>query len=227
MGDTKPNYRGHRQRLRQRFLDHGLESFADYEALELLLTLFVPRRDVKPAAKRLAEQFGGIRGTLDASIEELAKVRGLGEVSAAKLKVVQALVVRYLKEKAYSSDPSLSLADLRDYCRASLGSLPVETFRVFYLDSGMRILGEEDLQRGTVNRATVYPRTVIDSAIRHKASNLLLAHNHPNDNPIPSERDKTITEAIELAGMNLDIYVIDHLIVTKDKVLSFRETGLL
>lgn len=227
MDKDEPDYIGHRDRLRERFLRHGLDSFPDYEALELLLTLFIPRRDVKPAAKRLIKEFGDIRGVLDAPAEALTEIPGIGEMSAVKLKILRAFVDRYLQQRAAGLDPSTDMATLVNYCRARMGSSPVETFRVFYFNSGMKLLAEEELERGTIDRGAVYPRQVIDATLRHGASYLILAHNHPSGDPTPTEQDKTLTRAIVLAGTTLDIKVFEHLIVSRDSVFSFRDAGLL
>ena len=223
----KPHYFGHRQRLRERFLKSGLESFPDYEAVELLLTLAIPRRDVKGSAKLLIERFRTLRGVLDAPLEELQKIPGIGEVAPAALRIIREAANRYLQQK---SQDSFSLANqevLFDYCRSALGSLSDEVFKVFYLDSGYRILGDETLEEGTIDRAAVYPRRVMDAALRNRAAALLFAHNHPNGNVKPSEQDKTLTRALVLAAETLQIKVLDHVIVSKDDVFSFRKEGLL
>jgi DNA repair protein RadC len=223
----KPHYHGHRQRLRERFLRSGLESFADYEAVELLLTLAIPRKDVKVPAKAATERFGSLRGVLDAPLEELRKIPGLGEVAPVALRIIREAANRYLQQK---SQQEFSLANqevLFDYCRGVLGALPHEVFKVIYLDSGYHILGDETLEEGTVDRAAVYPRRVIDAAVRNGAAALLFVHNHPNGNVTPSGQDKTLTRALVLAATTLQIKILDHLIVSKDAVFSFRNEGLL
>ena len=223
----KPLYHRHRQRLRARFLKSGLESFPDYEAVELLLTLAIPRKDVKVPAKLAIERFGSLRGVLDAPLEELQKIPGIGEVAPVALRVIRETANRYLQQK---SQETFSLANqevLFDYCRSALGALPHEVFKVIYLDTGYRILGAETLEEGTIDRAAVYPRRVMDAAIRNHAAVLVFTHNHPNGNVAPSEQDKTLTRTLILAAETLQIKVLDHLIVSKDAVFSFRKEGLL
>ena len=223
----KPHYHGHRQRLRERFLSNGLGAFADYEAVELLLTLAIPRRDVKEAAKLAIQRFGSFRGVLDAPIEELREVPGLGDVAATGLKIIREAANRYLREK---SRETFSLADpdvLADYCRSALGPLRHEVFKAIYLDSGYRIITDETLEEGTLDRAAVYPRRVMDAAVRHGAATLVFAHNHPNGVVTPSEHDRTLTRALVLAAETLQIQVLDHLIVSQDAVFSFRQEELL
>lgn len=223
----KPHYHGHRQRLRERFLKGGLNAFADYEALELLLTLAIPRKDVKVPAKLLIERFGSLRGVLDAPLEELRTIPGMGEVAPVALRIIRATADRYLQQKSQESF-SLSNPDvLFAYCRSALGVLQYEAFKVIYLDSGYRVLGDETLEEGTIDRAAVYPRRVMDAALHNHAAALIFVHNHPNGDVTPSEHDKTLTRALVLAAETLQIKVLDHLIVSKDAVFSFRKEGLI
>lgn len=223
----KPHYYGHRQRLRERFLQGGLESFPDYEAVELLLTLAIPYKDVKVPAKQMIERFGSLRGVLDAPLEELRKIPGIGEVAPVALRVIREAANRYLQQKNQDDFSLANQGVLFDYCRSALGALPNEVFKVFYLDSGYRVLGDETLEEGTIDRAAVYPRRVMDAAIRKRAAALLFAHNHPNGNLAPSEQDKILTRALVLAAETLQIKVLDHVIVSRDDVFSFRKEGLL
>jgi DNA repair protein RadC len=231
MGDDmtrqRAHYVGHRERLRRRFLESDLDAIAEYEVVELLLSLVVPRRDVKPLAKRLVTAFGNLRGVLDAELEELRTFEGLGVATAESLHLLRAILARYLKEPATADTNGPGFDHLAEYCRVRLGNERVEVFRVFYLDTRLQFLGEEELERGTIDRAAVYPRQVIEGAMRRRATGLVLAHNHPSGDTSPSELDRALTRAIALAGAALDIRVVDHLVVSRDGVLSFRECGLL
>ena len=224
----RPHYHGHRQRLRDRFLKGGLEGFADYEVVELLLTLAIPRSDVKPSAKALIERFGSLRGVVDAPLSELQSVQGVGEVAAIALKAIRASATRYLQEASEEAevlrDPRLS-----DFWRMEIGALKREVFAVAYLDSAYRLLrnGVETLQEGTIDRASVYPRSIVEAAISRHAAALVLAHNHPNGNVEPSEHDKVLTRAIVLAAETIRLQVVDHVIVSAQEVFSFRKEGLL
>ena len=227
MGASDPHHIGHRERLRQQFLKADIDTFAEYEVVELLLSLVVPRRDIKPQAKRLVARFGNLRGILDARPIEIQEVEGVGPATAANLHLLRQILVRYLQEIAQQGEPLAGIDRLPEYCRVRLGNEEVEVFRVFLLDSKLQVLAEEELERGTIDRAAVYPRTVIEAAMRHKATGIVLAHNHPSGDTTPSELDRTLTKAIVLAGAALDIRVVDHLIVSRDRVVSFRESGLL
>lgn len=223
------HYHGHRQRLRERFLKSGFAGFSEYEVVEILLTLAIPRGDVKPRAKALIAQFKTLRGVLDASFQDLQRVDGIGEVTAASLRVIRETASLYLQQSAESHENLAEPNALASFWRAKIGALPNEVFQVAYLDSGLRLLrdGVETLEEGTIDRAAVYPRRVIEAALRRGAAALVCAHNHPNGNITPSEQDKLLTRALVLAANTVQLKLLDHLIVSPDAVFSFRREGLL
>ena len=230
MGVDRPHYLAHRQRLRERFLRHGLEGFADYEVIELLLTLAIPRADVKPQAKALLARFGNVRGVLDASLEELQAIPGIGAVTATALRIIRGVASLYLQQTAEQYDSLTDPDTLAHFWRTKLGALPNEVFQVGYLDSGYRLLrdGVDTLEEGTIDRAAVYPRRVIEAALRRGAAALVFAHNHPNGDVRPTEQDKVLLRlALVLAATTVHMKVLDHLIVSPDYVFSFRQEGLL
>jgi len=226
---TAPQNLGHRRRLRDRFLRSGLTGFADYEVVELLLTLAIPRSDVKQPAKALIARFGNLRGILDAPFNELRAIPGIGKVTPVALQIIKASATLYLQQSGEGRD---SLADpdrLADFWRMRIGALQNETFEVAYLDSGYRLLrdGVETLEEGTIDRAVVYPRRVIEAALKRGAAAVVLAHNHPNAKLSPSDHDKVLTRAIVLAAETVHLKVVDHLIVSAEDTFSFRKAGLL
>ncbi len=225
----RPHYHGHRKRLRERFLKSGLAGFAEHETVELLLTLAIPRADVKQPAKALLERFGSLRGVMDAPLAELQSVAGVGEAAAVALQVVRALATLYLQEVSEGAEVFRDPERLGDFWRMRIGALRHEVFAVAYLDSGYRLLrnGVETLQEGTIDRAVVYPRRVVEAALKRQAAALVLAHNHPNGSVEPSEHDKVLTRAIVLAAETIGLRVADHLIVSPQETFSFREAGLL
>ena len=229
MAKTEPHYHGHRKRLRQRFLKSGLAGFAEHEVIELLLTLAIPRSDVKQQAKALLERFGSLRGVLDAPLTELRSVKGIGEVAAISLKVIRESATLYLQEASEGAEVLRDPERLSDFWRMQIGNLKHEVFAVAYLDSAHRLLrdGVETLQEGTIDRAVVYPRRVVEAALKHQAAALVLAHNHPNGNVEPSEHDKVVTRAIVLAAETISLRVVDHLIVSPEETFSFSKAGLL
>jgi DNA repair protein RadC len=222
-----PHYHGHRQRLRDRFLANGLESFRDYEILELLLTFAIPFSDVKPLAKRLLADFGSFAAVLDATPEELVKISGMGEYSATLLRLVKGCAEYYLKEQAIKRRSIPSLPVLVDYCRTSMGGLKDEEFRVIFLNSQNEIIAEETIQEGTVDQTVVYPRKVLEGALKYKATGLILVHNHPSGKLAPSTADRELTRAIIQAARPLAIVVHDHLIIAKQGYYSMAEHHLL
>ena len=226
----RPHYHLHRRRLRERFLKSGVAGFAEHEVIELILTLAIPRRDVKEPAKALLARFGNLRGVMDAARSELQAVAGVGEVAATALQVIRAVATLYLQQA--SEDEAEALSDprrLSDFWRMRIGALKHEVFAVAYLDSAGRLLrdGVETLQEGTIDRAAVYPRRVAAAALRREAAAIVLAHNHPNGLLQPSEHDKLITRAIVLAAETVGLRVVDHLIVAAQDTFSFRQAGLL
>ena len=229
MTDDAPHYNGHRQRLRERFLKSGLAGFADYEVIELLLTLAIPRADLKQPAKALIAQFGNFRGILDAPIEELRAVSGIGSVTPVALQIIKAAATLYLQQSGEGLDSLTDPARLSEFWRMRIGALHNEVFEVAYLDSGYRLLrdGVDRLEEGTIDRAAVYPRRVIEAALKRGAAAVVLAHNHPNANITPSEHDKLLTRAIVLAAETVHLKVVDHLIVSAKDTFSFRKAGLL
>lgn len=229
MTDDEPHYHGHRQRLRARFLKSGLDGFADYEVIELLLTLAIPRSDVKQPAKALIAQFGNLQGILDAPIEELRAVTGIGSVTPVALQIIKAAATLYLQQSGEGRDSLADPTKLAEFWRMRIGALPNEVFEVAYLDSGYRLLREavDRLEEGTIDRAMVYPRRVIEAALKRGAAAVVLAHNHPNANLTPSEHDRVLTRAIVLAAETVHLKVVDHLIVSAQDAFSFRKAGLL
>lgn len=224
----KPHYLGHRRRLRERFRNTGFEGFRDYEALELLLGYAIPRRDVKPVAKALAEKFGGLRGVLDAPYEELVEVEGIKENSATFLAALKGCAVAYLRERAKEGRATVSSTSaLLDYCRAAMGGLGDEQFRAVFLNTQNEVIADEVIQEGTVDRSVVYPRKVMERALHHKASALIFVHNHPSGNCRPSEDDRAVTAELIRAARGLGITVHDHVIISGDGYYSFLEKGLM
>ncbi|MCM3869982.1 MAG: DNA repair protein RadC [Pyrinomonadaceae bacterium] len=226
--DSSTN-QGHRRRLREKFAKSGLTGFADYEVIELLLTLAIPRSDVKQSAKALMAKFGNLRGILDASLEELQQVHGIGSVTPIALRLIRETSNLYLQQTAEEAESLSDSEALSRFWRSKIGALHYEVFQVAYLDSSLRLLrdGVETMEEGTTDRAAVYPRTVIEAALRRNASAVVFAHNHPNRDVQPTEQDKVLTRALVLAATTVSIKVYDHLIVSTDKVFSFRKEGLL
>lgn len=219
---------GHRRRVRERFLKLGGDAFADYELLELTLQLVVPRRDTKKLAKALLKEFGSFSGVFSASTERLGKIDGLGETSIAHLKVIQAVAVRFGRDRIALEQPVLgSWSELIDYCRAQMAYESIEQFRILFLDKKNRLIADEVQQTGTVDHTPVYPREVIKRALEHSASALILVHNHPSGDPAPSSADVRMTREITTIAKPMGITLHDHIIIGKSGHASLRGLKLL
>ena len=179
--------------------------------------------------KQLIQRFKNLRGILDAPLEELQSIDGLGSVAPVALKIIRTTATLYLQQTSEGQDVLSDTNRLADFWRMRIGGLVNEVFEVGYFDSAYRLLreGVETLEEGTIDRATVYPRRVIESALRRGAAAIVVAHNHPNGNTQPSEQDKLITRALVLAAETVQLKIIDHLIVSTSEVFSFRNAGLL
>jgi len=218
---------GHRDRLRERFLKTGGEGIPDYEILELLLFTAIPRRDVKPLAKKLIDHFGGFADVLAAEPKNLTAIAGVSENTAVFLKTVYAAGGRLLKQKI-SDEPVLSSwKSLLDYCTATMAHEKKEHFRVLFLNRKNRLIRDEVQQTGTVDHTPVYPREVVKRALEIGATAIILVHNHPSGDPSPSNADIEMTKEIVRAVTPIDVIVHDHLIISASGHYSFKAHGLL
>lgn len=227
MADTNaaPHWHGHRDRLRTKLLENGPDALADYELLEVLLFAFIPRRDVKPIAKALLDQFGSLSVVLSAPSTDLTKVKGIGATVAAYLKTVDALQNRSQRETLQERDAISSWSVMIDYVRTALQHEAREQFRVLFLDRKNKLIKDELMGEGTVDQAPVYPREIARKALELQASSLILVHNHPSGDPTPSHADIDMTRQIIDALDTLEITVHDHVIVGKHGVASLRSLG--
>jgi len=218
---------GHRSRLRQRLLGGGDEALGDHEVIEYLLMTAIPRKDVKPLARTLIQRFGGLAGVLNADPVALAKHSGMGETSAAAIKVV-ALAARRLARAAVREQPVLgSWQALIDYLHIDMAHLTVERVRVLYLNAQNMLIFDEHVGDGSIDEAAIHPREVIRRALDLGATALILVHNHPSGSPEPSRADIQITNRIAEAGRLLGIVVHDHVIVGREGHVSLRAKGLI
>jgi DNA repair protein RadC len=224
--DEKPGYLEHRKRLRGRFRKGGAEGMQDYELLELLLTYAVPRRDVKPYAKELMARFGGLSGVLDAAPKDLEEILHIGPVSSTLIVLVKKLCEEYLAEKMKSRDSLSSPQAVLDFARLKMAGLPHEAFMVIFLNTKNKVLDSKVIQEGTVDRAVIYPRRIVEEAISRHAASLILVHNHPSGHSDPSPEDRDLTRSIVEAARTIDLRVLDHVIVGKEGYFSFMENRI-
>ena len=217
---------GHRARLRKRLLDAGPEGFHDYELVEYLLALTIPRVDTKPLAKKLIHDFGGVGPLLSASADTLRR-EGLTDPSIAALKIAEATALRLL-EARIEGQPILSSWDaLGDYLHAAMAHSRVEEVRILFLNARNMLLANEALWQGSVDEASVHVREVIARAIALGATALIIVHNHPSGDPSPSSQDIRLTKDLVEAGRHMKIAVHDHVIVGAQGRTSMRAMGLI
>ncbi|MFV0279713.1 MAG: RadC family protein [Rhodoblastus sp.] len=221
------HYLGHRQRLRARFLDAGPDALADYELLELLLFLTIPRRDVKPLAKTLIKRHGSFAEVLTARLERLQEDKDIGESTAVSFKVVEAAAKRLARQGVQRRQVLASFKDVIDYCRAAMAYSDREEFRVLFLDKRNALIADEIMSIGTVDHTPVYPREIVRRALELGSTALILAHNHPSGDSTPSKADIRMTEEIVTISGLMGIVVHDHLIVGKHSHASMKGLQLI
>jgi DNA repair protein RadC len=217
----------HRQRLRRRFIDGGAAAMPDYELLELILFRAIPRRDVKPLARKLLNHFGDFNRVVSAAPERLRAVTGVGDAVVTELKIVEASAQRLARSKVINQNVVSSWDALLDYCHTTMAHRETEQFRVLYLDRKNVVIADEEQARGTVDHVPVYPREIAKRALELNASALILVHNHPSGDPTPSQVDVAMTEQINNACLALGLTLHDHIIIGKSRELSFRSDGYL
>ena len=226
-GTARPHYWGHRERLRQRFLQGGHHAMPEYELLELVLFNAIPRIDVKPLAKRLLAAFGDLNGVVAATEAQLLRVDGATDKVFLQLRIAEALAHRMGRAKVLHREVLSSWTDVVAYCRTTMAHRQTEQFRILFLDRKNTVVADEEQAQGTVDHVPVYPREVARRALELSASALILVHNHPSGDPTPSREDIEMTRRIVSACGALDIVIHDHMIIGKDQEVSFRDLGLL
>ncbi|MEM7318653.1 MAG: DNA repair protein RadC [Pseudomonadota bacterium] len=221
-----PSYiRGHRKRLRERFMEGGAAAMPDYELLELVLFRSMPRQDVKPLARTLIDTCGDFNRVLTAPAHRLAAIKGIGESVICDLKILEACAGRLARSRVMQRPVISGWDALLDYCHTSMAHRETEQFRVFYLDRKNVLIADEAQAQGTVDHVPVYPREVAKRALELNASALILVHNHPSGDPTPSQSDLDMTKSVQDACNALGLVLHDHIIVGKSTELSFRSAG--
>ena len=225
---------GHRERIKEKFLKNGIDGFAEYEILELLLTYCIPRKDTKPIAKELLNKFKSLDNVFKADFDKLSAVDGLGKNSIAFLKLIGDLPsIIYkdeLKNKKLIDKETLKISNkdiLLKYLRNKIGYEEIEKFYVLYLSSSNEVIEFEENSVGTLDRSSVYPREIYKKIINLNAKSIILAHNHPSDTITPSKCDIELTNEIAKGLKNFGALLIEHIIITKNSYFSFLEEGLI
>jgi DNA repair protein RadC len=214
-------------RPREKLLARGPAALADAELLALLLRTGIKGQGVLQLAQALLDRFGGLSGLLEADTAELGSVKGLGPAKRAELAAVLEIARRSLAARLQQTPVFDSPQAVKDYLQLQLASKPHEVFAVLFLDTQHRLLAFEELFRGTLNQASVYPREVVKRALALNAAAAILAHNHPSGVAEPSRADEALTQALKAALALVDVRVLDHFVVARGSVVSFAERGLL
>lgn len=224
---TKPHHEGHRQRLRRRFVEVGPEALSDYELLEMVLFYVFPRGDTKPIAKDMLALLGGLSGVFGSPMSSLTCVPGVGVAAATMIKLVHTLMTRTMKTDIMGKIVLQTWQNVVDYCQAEMAFLKDEQLRLLFLDNKNQLIVDEVQHEGTVNHTAIYPRKVIKRALDLGASAIIMVHNHPSGDPMPSRADIDVTRKIQEAGALLGIKLHDHIIVGQGRHVSLKAMDLI
>ena len=216
---------GHRERTKKRFTQHGLDNFNDIGVLELLLFYAMPRQDVNPLAHALLDSFGSLSAVFDAPLDELMRVPGVGESTAALIKLIPQTARRYLISRAGASEILNTSAKAGEYLIPYFFSERDEAVFLVCLDAKCKVLGCKLMFRGDVNTAGVNVRKIVEAALLYNATNVILAHNHTDGIALPSIEDKETTRKLAAALRAVDITLQDHIIVADDDYVSLADNG--
>lgn len=217
----------HRDRVRERYIKEGIDSFEPHQVLELVLFYAIPRKDTNEIAHRLLNKFGDLSGVFEAPPEELMTVEGIGEGTAIFLNMFSQVGRRYDLDKIKNKVSIGSTCDAGEFCIKLFQGRIYETFFVISLNSQNKIINIEKLSEGTTGEAVVYPRNIARAALRNNASKIILTHNHPGGVRAPSKEDVSLTRSVKAALDSVDVLLNDHIIVAEDGYYSFAECGFI
>jgi DNA repair protein RadC len=215
------------ERPRERLLKLGAAALSEAELLAIFLRTGIAGKSAVELGRDLLARFGSLHRLFAAPLEDVAAVRGLGPAKYVQLQAVVEMARRALAEQIQDRDAMSSPQAVRDYLRLSLGARPHEVFVAMFLDAQNRLLGCEELFRGTLTQTSVYPREVVKTALRYNAAGVIFAHNHPSGVAEPSRADELLTQTLKQALSLVEIKTLDHFIVAGSKTISFAERGLL
>ncbi len=215
------------ERPRERLIQEGAASLSDAEILAILLGRGSVGTTAVDLARQLMEHFGGIRSTLNASTAELCGLNGMGPAKTAVLFAARECGRRYLSERLRPGTTIGSPTDSREFLLANLRDRPHEVFCCLFLDNRHRVLAFDELFRGTIDAAAVYPREIVKQALTRNAAAVILAHNHPSGVADPSQSDQLITRRIRDALDLVDVRLLDHFVIGDNNCVSLASRGLL
>ena len=215
------------ERPRERLLRHGAGVLSEAELLAIFLRTGTGGRNAIELGRDLLSHFGCLQQLFAATLDEVSAVRGVGAAKYVQLQAVVEMARRALREEIGERDAMSSPRAVREFLQLSLGGRPHEVFAVIFLDSQNRMLGLEELFRGTLTQTSVYPREVVKTALRYNAAGVIFAHNHPSGVAEPSRADELLTQTLKQALLLVEIKTLDHFIVARTRTVSFAERGLL
>lgn len=216
---------GHRQRLKEQFRKNGLDSFTDVQALELALFYCIPRQDTNPIAHKLIDHFGSLAQVLEAPVEELMKVPGIGENAAVYLHMITELGRYYLVNRSIQNTILTTVEQCAEYMVPFFFGRRVETVFLLCLDAKCKVLCCKEVGEGSVNSAGISVRKIMETALGANATTVVLAHNHPSGVAVPSGEDIQTTRRIAMALQAVDIHLADHIVVADDDYVSMAQSG--
>ncbi len=217
---------GHRKRLRARFIKSGLDGFEPHNVLELLLFYSVPRKDTNPLAHDLIDHFGSLSAVFDATPDQLMKVEGITENSAALISMIPQLARRYLEDKADIMNVVSSMDELGGYLMTKFVGRTVETIMLVGLDNKNKVISCSIVAEGENDQASVSKRKIMEEAMRIGATKVVLAHNHPRGFAVPSGEDISMTESVYDLLKSVGIELLDHMIFAEDDYISLVASGI-
>lgn len=226
MSEKENLHKGHRQRMWKKYLEHGIDCFADHEILEMLLYSCYTRRNTNDIAHELIKRFGSLEGVINASYNELCEVENVGPSAAATISFMNDFAKRFHTED-YSGLVLADTESLRAYCTKLLTGCKIEVSHALYLDSRFALITQQRLSRGHTSAVEFDIRTIAERALKFKCSNVVLVHNHPGGVALPSSTDVSTTRRVSNALYNLGIKVVDHIIVVDGDSYSMRRARLL
>ena len=222
---TESIHKGHRERLKQRFLEEGLDNFTEIQVLELLLFYAIPRSDTNPLAHALLEHFGSLAQVLEADVEELKKVPGIGDHAATLLALVIDLCRYYQVTCAQQTEILTTLDACGKYLVPKFFGRTRETVFLLCLDAKCKVLCCKEIGEGSVNTAAISVRKVVETALSANATTVILAHNHPSGIAVPSNEDIQTTQRIAAALSAVEIHLADHIVVADGDYVSMVQSG--
>ncbi len=225
--DKQPHYVGHRKRLKEKFLKADTAAFSDYELLELLLFQSTPRKDVKPLAKQMLQEFGDFNQLINAGREKILAVGDANEGVFLQLRIVREILNRIFYEQVKNRNVISSWGTLLDYLKFNMGCLKLEQFRVLFLNKKNMLIADEVMATGTIDQTPVYPREIVKKSLFHEAGAIILVHNHPSGSTKPSNSDIDLTTQIVNACNTINVTVHDHVIIGSGDYYSFKSNMLL